>query len=84
MVRVTVRYWASVRAAAGVEGDVVDAETVSGALAAVADLRPSQEFAGRVEISSVLVDGLVVPRTDTATPLPEGSVVEILPPFAGG
>ena len=77
---VTVRYWAGARAAAG-----VDAETVLGPRT-VADLRghlvASRPALGPVlPVCSLLVDG----RASTGDDLvPAGSVVEVLPPFAGG
>jgi molybdopterin converting factor small subunit len=77
---VTVRYWAAARAAAGVDSDVVTGcDTVGEVLAAATTLRP--ELAPVAAVSSVLLDGRTASR-DAA--VPEGAVVEVLPPFAGG
>jgi molybdopterin converting factor small subunit len=76
----TVRYWAGARAAAGVESDVVrDCETVADAVAAVDALHPA--LAPVTAVSTLLLDGRAAHRDQ---PLPEGSVLEVLPPFAGG
>jgi sulfur-carrier protein len=77
---VTVRYWAGARAAAGVESDLVgDCETVADAVAAVDALHPG--LASVTAVSTLLLDGRATHRDQ---PLPEGSVLEVLPPFAGG
>jgi molybdopterin converting factor small subunit len=84
--RVTVRYWAAARAAAGVESDVVEASTLAGALDAVRRLRPDdRRFADVVGICSVLVGEVPVgARPHAEVALSPGDVVELLPPFAGG
>lgn len=78
--RVTVRFWAGARAAAGVESTDVSATDVGGLRARLLAWCP--ELAPVLEVSSLLVDG-VTATTDTTT-LPDGAVVEVLPPFAGG
>lgn len=78
-VSVTVRYWAGARAAAGTEQDVVTGATVGDAVAAVTALHPALEPVAAV--STLLLDGRAVSR-DTA--LADGTVLEVLPPFAGG
>jgi molybdopterin converting factor small subunit len=76
----TVRYWAGARAAAGVESDVVrDCLTVADAVAAVDALHPV--LAPVTAVSTLLLDGRATHRDQ---PLPDGSVLEVLPPFAGG
>ena len=76
----TVRYWAGARAAAGVESDVVrDCTTVADAVAAVDAMHP--DLAPVTAVSTLLLDGRATHRDQ---PLPEGSVLEVLPPFAGG
>ena len=76
----TVRYWAGARAAAGVESDVVrGCTTVADAVAAVDAMHP--ELAPVTAVSTLLLDGRATHRDQ---PLPEGSVLEVLPPFAGG
>ncbi|MGO4342639.1 MoaD/ThiS family protein [Phycicoccus sp. Soil748] len=77
---VTIRYWAGARAAAGVEQDeLTDVTTVGAALAAVVALHPPLEPVAAV--STLLLDGRSV---DREAPLTGGSVLEVLPPFAGG
>jgi len=83
---VTLRYWASLRAAAGLTEESVDAETLAGALAE-ARVRHSDapRFAAVLSVCSAIVDGAPAGRRDQANiGLVEGSVVELLPPFAGG
>jgi len=78
---VTVRYWAGARAAAGREEEAVEADTVGELLTALS-ARPSL---GRVlGAASLLVDGEAVRRDDSEHELVTGSVVDVLPPFAGG
>ena len=86
MPRVTLRYWASLRAAAGRTEEVVDEATVAEALAVARDMHAAQpRFAEVLEVCAVLVDGSPAGRRDhAAIPLHDGSVVELLPPFAGG
>ena len=77
---VTIRYWAGARAAAGVDQDeVTGVATVGAALAAVTTLHPALEPVAAV--STLLLNGRAVDR-DAA--LAHGSVLEVLPPFAGG
>ena len=77
---VTVRYWAGARAAAGVETDLLrDCATVADAMAAVEALHPG--LAPVTAVSTLLLDGRATQRD---RPLPDGSVLEVLPPFAGG
>jgi molybdopterin converting factor small subunit len=76
---VTVRYWAGARAAAGLDEERLQAASVSELVAGLA--RRSQELAGVLTLSSLLVDGQVV-RTDAR--LSDGQTLEVLPPFAGG
>jgi pimeloyl-ACP methyl ester carboxylesterase len=86
---VTVRYWAAARDAAGCASEQLPATTLAEVIAAAAE-RHGSELAGLLEISSFLVDGVPVKRGEAATralPVAGASretVVEILPPFAGG
>lgn len=84
--RVTVRYWAAARAAAGREADEVAADTLDQALGAVVEMhRDNPRFADVVGVCSVLVGSSPVSSQDPATVrLEPGDVVELLPPFAGG
>ena len=79
MPSVTVRYWAGARAAAGVDDEVVAAESVTQVVTLLGERTPA--LAPVLALSSLLVDGLVV-RGDLA--LRDGQVLEVLPPFAGG
>ena len=78
---VTVRYWAGARAAAAREEEVVEAGTVGELLTALS-ARPS--LAKVLGAASLRVDGEVVRRDDSDHKLVTGSVVDVLPPFAGG
>jgi sulfur-carrier protein len=86
MPRVTLRYWASLRAAAGTAEEVVDAVTLADALASARRLHGGNpRFAVVLGICSMIVDGTPVGGRDhAAITLGDGSVVELLPPFAGG
>jgi sulfur-carrier protein len=83
---VTLRYWASLRAAAGRTEEVVDAATLAEALASARLSHAGQpRFAQVLDVCSVVVDGSPTGRREhAAIPLRDGSVVELLPPFAGG
>lgn len=77
---VSVRYWAGARAAAGVDGEDVPAVPTVGALtSALLAVRPG--LAAVLPVCTVLVEGRATSPDDA---LPPGSVVEVLPPFAGG
>lgn len=86
MPRVTLRYWASLRASAGVSEETVEAADLAAALdAARARHRDRPRFAAVLSVCSAVVDGTPVGRRDhSAVSLGDGSVVELLPPFAGG
>jgi molybdopterin converting factor small subunit len=75
-----IRYWAAAKAAAGVAEEPYDAVTLGDALAAAAARHggPLEQVLVRC---SFLVDEV---RADRSTPLSDGGVVEVLPPFAGG
>lgn len=78
-VAVTVRYWAGARAAAGTEQDHLSGGTVGEVVTAATTLHPA--LAPVAAVSTLLLDGRAVTR-DAA--LVDGSVLEVLPPFAGG
>jgi molybdopterin converting factor small subunit len=86
MTKVTVRYWAAAKEAAGVAEESFDADTLAGVIAAALsrrgqDSRLSAVFAR----SSFLVDGSAVgSRAAEDVLLPDAAVIEVLPPFAGG
>ncbi len=85
---VTVRYWASARAAAGVaaddlpvDGPVTLAELRDRAVA----LHPDTRLEAVLGVCSVLVGDRPVATQDPATVMVgPGETVEFLPPFAGG
>lgn len=86
---VVLRYWASLRAAAGVSEDriAVDGPVALSALTARARaLRPGADrFADVLATCSVLVADRPVSSADPASVLVSpGETVEFLPPFAGG
>ena len=77
---VTVRYWAGARAAAGTAEDSFD---VDGDV--FLERHPDDRMARTVAVCSVLVGDRPVRSQDPATVVvAPGSVVELLPPFAGG
>jgi molybdopterin synthase sulfur carrier subunit len=86
---VTVRYWASARAAAGVPQDLIPLPGPI-SLAALIDLAvgrhdESDGLRKVLHVCSVLVDDRPVRSSDPADVLVEpGASVEFLPPFAGG
>lgn len=86
MPRVTVRYWASLRSAAGCNEDVVEANTLADALTAARTAHAaSARFGAVLDVCAIVVDGTPAGRRDrTQVALADGSVVELLPPFAGG
>ena len=86
---VTLRYWASARAAAGTDSDTVQVDgpvplgdLIAHARAAHAD---SSRFSDVIGCCSVMVGDRPVTTDDPATVIVRpGSTVEFLPPFAGG
>ncbi|RCK69112.1 MoaD/ThiS family protein [Desertihabitans brevis] len=85
MHRVTLRYWAGARAAAGVETEQVEASSLADALAAAKAARADDPgFARVVDVCSLLSSGRAVHRSRLGEPLAGDTEVELLPPFAGG
>jgi len=80
------RYWAAAKEAAGVAEEPVDAGTLAEALAAASEQRAADpRFRDVLARSSFLVDGAPAgARPAAAVAVSEGSVIEVLPPFAGG
>jgi molybdopterin converting factor small subunit len=77
MAKVTVRYWAAAKAAAGVAEEAYEA-------AAVRERHPG-ELARVLRRCSFLIDGDPVgTRGHETVRLTDGGTVEVLPPFAGG
>ena len=84
MAELNVRYFASARAAAGVESEVVaveDGTTIADVLRMLTQ-RHAGPFAAIAEASSLLLDGVAVRSPDT--PIAAASELDVLPPFAGG
>jgi molybdopterin converting factor small subunit len=86
MTKVTVRYWAAAKEAAGVAEETLEAETLAGLIAAALDRRGQDpRLRAVLDRSSFLVDGSAVGRRSAAeVVLPAAAVIEVLPPFAGG
>ena len=86
MSKITIRYWAAAKEAAGLPEESVEADTLADALNAVVVSRaPDSRLREVMARSSFLVDATRVNRAaaDVIT-LRDGSVIEVLPPFAGG
>jgi sulfur-carrier protein len=83
---VTVRYWAAVRAAAGVSEEQVVAGTLADLQQEILRRhRDSDRFADLVAICSTLIGEVPVgAREPSEVTLSPGDTVELLPPFAGG
>ena len=85
---VTVRYWAGARAAAGTAEDSFDVEgdlTLADVVARELERHPGERMSRTVAVCSVLLGDRPVRSQDPATVVvTPGSVVELLPPFAGG
>ena len=86
MAKVTIRYWAAAKEAAGVQEESVEAITLSDLLnTVVASRKPDRRLADVFARSSFLVNADPVGRTPRQSILlDDGAVVEVLPPFAGG
>jgi molybdopterin converting factor small subunit len=86
MAIVTLRYWAAAKEAAGTAEETIAADTLASALSA-AGARAGQDSVFRAVLarSSFLIDGAPVGRrAPDAVILDDASVIEVLPPFAGG
>jgi sulfur-carrier protein len=86
MAKVTIRYWAAAKDAAGTPEETVHAVTLRDALnTAVASRKPDTRLAAVITRSSFLVNANPVGRAaKESIVLDEGAVIEVLPPFAGG
>ena len=81
-VDVTIRYWASARAAAGCDSERFAGRHVGDVLAAAAAAHTG--LAAVLAVSTILLDGRPVTAADPLEASPAGIVLEVLPPFAGG
>jgi sulfur-carrier protein len=80
LAKVTIRYWAAAKEAAGMPEESVDALE-----AAAASRQPGSRLREIFARSSFLVDASPVGRTaKESVMLADGAVIEVLPPFAGG
>ena len=86
MAKVTIRYWAAAKEAAGTAEESVDAITLRDALdVVIASRRPDTRLATVIGRSSFLVNADPVGRVrKESITLDDGAVIEVLPPFAGG
>lgn len=86
MAKVTIRYWAAAKDAAGVPEESVEAATLADALdAAVAGRAPGSRLGDVLARSSFLIDAAPARRgAADRILLNDGAVIEVLPPFAGG
>ena len=76
---VTIRYWASARAAAGCDCERFAGGDVGEVLRAAA---AAHDGLGKVlAVSTILLDGLPANASESLRP---GVILEVLPPFAGG
>src|ERR1700712_1330030 len=86
---VTLRYWASARAAAGVDSDPVEVTGLTSLAELVTRVKRLHEgsprFSEVLSTCSVMVGDRPVSSEDPGTvQVPPGATVEFLPPFAGG
>jgi sulfur-carrier protein len=85
MAKCTIRYWAAAKEAAGTAQEDVEADTLAEALEAACRLHPDDRFLRVLGASSLLVDERPVgARPHGAVAVADGTVIEVLPPFAGG
>jgi molybdopterin converting factor small subunit len=81
---VTVRYFAAARAAAGAESEILQipaGSSVDDTIVAVRE-RHGAELARVLDRCSFLLDEVAV--RDRTLPVPDGALLDVLPPFAGG
>ena len=78
---ITVRYFAGARAASGVDTEQLAAATLDELVGRIVDVH-GDRLARVLTACSFLVDG--TSTRDRAVSLAPGTVVDVLPPFAGG
>lgn len=85
---VTMRYWASARAAAGTDCDALDVPgpvSLAELMVRIRAAHDSRRFSEVLSCCSVMVGDRPVTTEDPAAVMVEpGATVEFLPPFAGG
>jgi len=86
MAKVTIRYWAAAKDAAGMPEESLEAVSLADALnAAIARRDSGTRLPEIFARSSFLVDAAPVRRAAIESiVLNDGAVIEVLPPFAGG
>jgi molybdopterin synthase sulfur carrier subunit len=85
MAKVTMRYWAAAKDAAGVSEQELTADTLGAAIALAAEQGARARLGAVLARSSFLIDGTPVGRRAAdSVLLADGNVIEVLPPFAGG
>lgn len=82
--KVTVRYWAGAKAAAGTAEEQVSAGTLAEVIDSVAAERDDRFARVLAACSFVISEQPVGRRPPEQVSLADGDVVEVLPPFAGG
>ncbi len=85
--QVTLRYWASARAAAGTDSDALEVSGPVPLADLIARVRAAHtsRFSDVIGCCSVMVGDRPVTTDDPASVIVEpGATVEFLPPFAGG
>lgn len=79
---ITVRYWAAAREASGTDSEELPLDHAASVEVVLARSVATHPGLGPVlRVASVLLDGV---RAERGQPVPAGSVLEVLPPFAGG
>jgi len=79
----TIRYWASARAAAGCDSERFTGRRVGDVLEAAAAAHAG--LGAVLKVSTILLDGRSVTAAQLLPePLSESTILEVLPPFAGG
>jgi sulfur-carrier protein len=86
MASVTIRYWAAAKQAAGIAQESVEATTLADALDVARQRHSdSSRFLDVLRISSFLIDEKPVGRhASDVVILEDKTIIEVLPPFAGG
>ena len=84
MVSISLHYWAGARAAAGVDQEVIEADSVAAALQRATEQHSDPHFERVLRASSLLIDGLAAHPADLERVRDRPARVEVLPPFAGG
>lgn len=80
----TLRYWAAARAAAGVAQEATSATTLAEALLLARAVRDDR-FGAVLGVCSYVIDGDPVgARAHSGVQLSPDSMIDVLPPFAGG